>query len=179
MKSGICEECRDNPPPFLSAKAWALYLDPLRKAIHSFKYNDNTGLARFFSSQLIKLISNSTWQFDLIVPIPLSRAHLKTRGYNQSEKLAIPLSNYFQIPLVNDAISRIKETQSQFNLDRTERFKNVEGAFWGNPATLKNKKVLLVDDIFTTGATMRSCSKAILEAGGEAVFCITVAQTNS
>lgn len=177
--SGTCDDCRDNPPPFHAARAWGLYSDPLRRAIHTLKYNDNIGLARVFATQLIKLVSDSAWQFDMIVPIPLSQAHLKIRGYNQSEKLALPLSNYFQIPLVNNAVSRIKETKSQFNLDRSERFKNVEDAFLGNPATLKYKKVLLVDDIFTTGATMRSCSKAIVDAGGEAVFCITVAQTNN
>jgi predicted amidophosphoribosyltransferase len=81
------------------------------------------------------------------------------------------------IPLETRGIKRVKETASQVKLDRIERFKNLEDAFLGIPAKLKSKKVLLVDDIVTTGATLNSCSKAILAAGGSTVYCITVAQT--
>jgi predicted amidophosphoribosyltransferase len=81
------------------------------------------------------------------------------------------------LPLVTDAVFRVKETTSQVDLTRDERFRNLEDAFHGNSAKLKGKKVLLVDDIVTTGATLISCTQALLDSGCKSVFCITVAQT--
>jgi len=92
--------------------------------------------------------------------------------------IAYPLSLSLSLPLVTDAIYRVKETVTQIDLSREERFINLKDAFLGNSAKLKGKKVLLVDDIVTTGATIRSCAKALLDSGCKTVFCITVAQTS-
>ncbi len=114
---------------------------------------------------------------DMVIPVPLCKSHFKERGYNQSEKIAYPLSLSLSLPMISDAVFRLKETSSQITLSREERFLNLEDAFIGNSAKLKGKKVLLVDDIITTGATLRSCTKALIDSGCKTVFCITVAQT--
>lgn len=113
----------------------------------------------------------------MVIPVPLCKSHFKERGYNQSEKIAYPLSLSLSLPMISDAVFRLKETSSQITLSREERFLNLEDAFIGNSAKLKGKKVLLVDDIITTGATLRSCTKALIDSGCKTVFCITVAQT--
>jgi ComF family protein len=177
LSSGICEDCTNDPPPFQSARSWAFYVDPLRAALLTLKYKNNIGLAQILSYQMITIIRQNKWDFDCIVPVPLCRSHMKERGYNQSEMLAYPISFSLGIPLIRDAVFRIKETRSQVHLDREERFKNVEDAFFAKVDKLNGKRVLLVDDIFTTGATLRSCSKAIQNAGSKTIFCITVAQT--
>lgn len=126
---------------------------------------------------LADIVRSQNWELDAIVPVPLCRSHSKERGFNQSELLAYPLALELGIPLLSRAITRVKETSSQVNLDRESRFKNLEGAFKGNPATLKERSILLVDDTVTTCATLVSCSKALLDSGCRSVFCITVAKT--
>lgn len=178
-RQGLCERCQNLHPLYVSARSWAIYAEPLRHALHTLKYRNNLGLARVFADHLASIVLKNKWQPDIIIPIPLCKSHMKNRGFNQAEQLARPLSLILGIPLESRAVIRIKETSSQVYLVREERFKNLEDAFLGNPAKLKSKKVLLVDDIVTTGATLNSCTKAILAAGGSSVFCITVAQTMS
>lgn len=178
-KQGLCKRCQKIQPSYLSARSWAEYVEPLRHALLSLKYKNNLGIARVFTNFLAEIVFSNNWQADIIIPIPLCDSHMKKRGFNQAEQLARPLSMLLGIPMDTRAVKRVKETSSQVDLSREERFKNLEDAFFGNPAKLKSKKVLLVDDIVTTGATLNSCTEAILAAGGSSVFCITVAQTTS
>jgi ComF family protein len=176
-KAGVCDLCKNDPPSFSALRSWGIYNGTLRKALLSLKYENNLGLARTLAAQLAPIFVKANWSVDLIVPIPLCKSHRRGRGYNQSEQIAHPLSLELQVPLVTNAVNRIKETSSQVDLSRPERFNNLKDAFSGNPAKLKNKNVLLVDDIVTTGATLRSCSSALLDAGCTSVYCLTVAQT--
>jgi ComF family protein len=176
-KVGTCSDCKTDPPPYNALRSWGLYQGSLREALHSLKYRSNLGFCRFLASQLEGIVRNNQWDLDLIIPVPLCKTHNKERGYNQSEMLAYPLSLSLTLPLVTDAVFRVKETTSQVDLTRDERFRNLEDAFHGNSAKLKGKKVLLVDDIVTTGATLISCTQALLDSGCKSVFCITVAQT--
>jgi ComF family protein len=177
VKTSICDQCRASLPAYSSARSWAVYAEPLRHALLALKYHSNLSLGNIFAEKLSEIVIQNQWQPEIIIPIPLSKSHLRTRGYNQAQQIAYPLSLLLNIPLETRGIKRVKETASQVKLDRIERFKNLEDAFLGIPAKLKSKKVLLVDDIVTTGATLNSCSKAILAAGGSTVYCITVAQT--
>ena len=178
-KNGLCKSCQKVRPSYLSARSWAEYAESLRHALLTLKYRNNLGLSRIFADYLADIVLDNNWQTDIIIPIPLCKSHMKSRGFNQAEQLAHPLSLILGIPLETRAVKRMKETTSQVDLSREERFKNLEDAFFGNPAKLKSKRVLLVDDIVTTGATLNSCTEAILAAGGSSVFCITVAQTTS
>ena len=176
-KFKICDSCKSDPPPYTALVSWGFYQGSLREALHSLKYRNNLGLCRFLAAQLHGLVIKAGWDVDIVIPVPLCKTHIRERGYNQSEKIAYPLSLSLSRPLISDAVFRVKETTSQIDLSREERFMNLEDAFIGNSAKLKEKKVLLVDDIITTGATLRSCTKALLDSGCKTVFCITVAQT--
>jgi len=174
---GICKECQTNPPPYTMLRSYAEYGDPIRKALISLKYKNNLGLGLVFSPMLIQIIKSMNWDFDCVIPVPISKGHQKERGYNQSTILARPISLAINKPLVLNSINRTKETQTQVKLSREERFENLESAFSKNPAKLISKKVLLVDDITTTGATLISCSKVLQEAGCSEIYCLTVART--
>lgn len=173
----VCHQCMEDTVYLSSISSWAEYHGPTRLAILSLKYKQNIGLADTLSEFLISLVSRKQMQIDLIIPIPLGRVRQKSRGFNQSALLASPLSQYFDIPMSNNAVQRIKETGSQVDLTALERNINMEGAFLGNSAKLRGRNVLLVDDIITTGATMNHCAKAILESGARCVHAISVAKT--
>lgn len=173
----ICENCKETPPPYTAMRSWAEFEDPLRKALHKLKYQSDLGLGNEFAAPLLQIIEKEGWNFDCIIPIPISKAHQRERGYNQAAVIARPLALATGKPMLENAVRRIKETQSQITLSREERFKNLHSAFLGNSATLINKKVLLVDDITTTGATLISCSQTLREFGCTQIFCITVART--
>ena len=113
---------------------------------------------------------------DLLIPIPIHRQKLAARGYNQAELLASPLQKYLGIPLKNDIIVRDKITQSQNALHKEERFENVREAFRVvNSKPLAGKSVLLIDDIFTTGATVSEVSRVLMRAGALEVKVLTLA----
>jgi competence protein ComFC len=170
----ICKSCYERNPPYSSMRGWAEFDGPVRESIHSLKYKSNIGLGNFFSRYLIDVVLQNQWNIDLVVPIPLSKSHLKQRGYNQAAIISLPLALGLNIPHSTRAAYKIRETKSQAMLSANERYLNVEDAFLGNPAKLKGRRVLVVDDVITTGATMENCAKAILSSGAKEVFCLSV-----
>ena len=146
----------------------------MRKALHALKYSSD----RFLADELIRLAGPHwmlpNWEFDTLVPVPLGRERERTRGYNQSLLLAGALSRSMGIPVSADVLRRVRETQSQVGLSRVERKQNMEGAFRAAP--MAGRRILLVDDVCTTGATLRSCAAALAEAGAAAVGALTLAR---
>lgn len=182
--SGKCPKCRDKK---LSGLYFALpYKEkPLtRKLIYQFKYQPYLkDLAQTLASILVEHFvlsqknTDETWNNGILVPIPLDRKKLKTRGYNQSEELAKELSKILQIPMAADNLTKIKTTKSQMELPKTEREKNLAGAFLvKNPQEFLNKKIFLVDDVYTTGSTMHECAKILKENGIKSVWGIALAR---
>jgi len=114
--------------------------------------------------------------YHLNTPVPLHKDKLKIRGYNQAGLLAKLLSNYFKIPFRDDIIGNTNIRPSQTKLRKEKREKNVEGAFVVKE-NLRNKRIILVDDIFTTGSTVNACSKALRERGAEGITVITLSKT--
>jgi ComF family protein len=116
-------------------------------------------------------------QFHLIIPIPLYSAKLRQRGFNQARLLADILAKDFKVPLLTRGLSRIKFTTSQTNLSKYERLNNVKNAFAVKEASFIRKKIiLLVDDVFTTGATVSECAKMLLKAGANKVEILSLAR---
>ena len=112
---------------------------------------------------------------DVVVPVPLYKRKLKKRGFNHAQKIAEYLSKLFDIPLEVDALVKIKKTNSQVETgSREEREKNLSGAFIASSDTLRGKTVLLIDDVITTGSTMRECAKTLLDAGVKEVWGLTI-----
>ncbi|MFH1894357.1 MAG: ComF family protein [Patescibacteria group bacterium] len=167
----------------------------IRKLIHQFKYEPYTKeLATSLALLIITHFNLIQKEFEkeefIFVPVPLSRKKLKKRGFNQSEEIGKELAENLparigcaegvaggKIPLVADCLIKEKETPPQMELPKEERIKNIKGAFSvKNSEILKNKKILLVDDVYTTGATMEECSKILKRAGAKEVWGVVVAR---
>lgn len=176
-KTRLCEECRNDPPPYMAMRSWASFSGPARQALHSLKYKQNLGLGSILARPLVQMVRQSGWPVDLVIPIPLSSAHQRERGYNQAACISRAVARELDLPHSSHAVKRIKETETQVALDVNKRFMNLMDAFYANPAKLKSRNVLVIDDVITTGATMRSCAKSVMNAGAESVYCLSVART--
>lgn len=152
----------------LACRAPERYDGAFRKTLHSLKFRDETSLAAPIAKRMYAVLDTSV-PLDCIVPVPLSAKRLKKRGYNQSALLAEALSKSAGIP-VRPGLKKIRENLAQHTLSAEEREKNVRAVYKGTD--VEGMRVLLLDDIVTTGATARACAAALYTAGAEYVECI-------
>ena len=118
-------------------------------------------------------------KFDLVVPIPLHRKKLKERGFNQAELLARVVATHFNLKLVKNSLERVKATKSQTSLSKKKRLENIKGVFqFRNKDEFREKKVLLVDDVYTTGTTIREATKVLKKARAREVYVFTLARAS-
>lgn len=173
-----CGKCLSLKPAYTQLAVCAPFSGALRTALHRYKFYDRTDLAASFALMLsTRLRKLNLTDFQAIVPVPLSRERLKQRGYNQSELIAKLVAKDFGVPCISSALIRKKNTQQQATLHKGQRSKNVRGAFALQDAdALRGMRVLLVDDIFTTGATMREAAK-MLSASEASVIACAIAKT--
>ncbi|MBI2023776.1 ComF family protein [Candidatus Giovannonibacteria bacterium] len=159
--------------------SWGIYEnETLRTALRRFKYHKTLSLAEIFSDMLIDSIGPGVISFQntLIIPVPASKMRKRQRGYNQAEILAEKFCQKTSLPYAPKILIKIKGTPSQTSLSREERLINVKDSFAiKNPELIKNKKIILVDDILTTGATISECAKVLKNAGAEEVIGLVVA----
>ena len=155
------------------------YAPPFLSLVHELKYRNRTKLAPMLGDALTSLLMTDPLlkRADLIAPIPLHPARLRERGYNRSELLARRVSQLTGIP-ITDALRRVKNTKSQARIvNPAKRRDNLKGAFAvNNDAALKDKQVLLIDDVTTTGATLDAAALVLKSAGASAVYALVVAQ---
>lgn len=175
-----CGPCLTSPPHFDTARAHFLYEGPIRNLIHSFKYNQQTQLRNPLA--LLTLEGIDTFLTDqnphLIVPVPLHRSRLRQRGFNQAVLLGRVISNHLSLPMIPNALVRIRPTEPQIDLSAAERRVNVKGAFTVfKPDHVAGKRILLLDDVMTTGSTMDECAKELKKAGADVVISATIART--
>lgn len=173
---GLCIDCRRVRPQFRALRSWSLFDAPVRDALHRLKYRRDIGLGDALAAQLVGFVSNLNWPIELIVPTPLGKGRLQERGYNQVGLIAHPLSLAMGITYAPDALARLRETRSQVGLTKDERRGNVRQAFRGNETRTKDRVVLLVDDVATTGSTLSSCAEALYAAGARDVFALSVSR---
>jgi ComF family protein len=140
------------------------------------KYGRDVGLGEALAWDVALFLDSLGWQAEAIVPIPLSQQRMRERGYNQSGLIAHPLSRIMQWRYLPDAVQRTRHTRSQVGLTAAERRENVQLAFTANPGLVRNKTILLFDDVATTGATLHSASQALLSAGANRVYALTAAK---
>jgi competence protein ComFC len=174
---GLCSQCIGDPPAYQALRSWGVFSGPLRRVLHQIKYYHDRGLGEVLSRHLILYLKQLNWEIDLIVPVPLGLTRLKERGYNQSDLLAHPLAMGSGIPYDKKALSRIRDTQSQVGLSATQRKSNVDGAFKADPLRVSNQSILIVDDVTTSGATIKACAVALLEADAKLVYGLTLARS--
>jgi len=175
----LCRLCRADVYGFSRALSFAIYNDALGAAIVLLKYEEVRRLGDWFARQLAETLARHGEAFhpDVIVPVPLHRERLRERGYNQTDLIARPLARQLGVKLRLDVLVRTRPRPAQLVLSRTERWKSVRGAYATRAGVRVDKlRVLLVDDVMTTGATLDSCARALRKAGATEVFGITVAR---
>lgn len=175
-----CGNCRDGMRfCFDDVIAFAPYETELRKAILQLKFHNRKGLVRPMGKLLAAKIADSfdLTAIDALVPVPMYEKNRKERGYNQAALLAEQIGEILSIPVWEDAIIRSKETKKQSKLGRRERFLNLKDAMSVGTRDLTGKHVLLIDDIFTTGATASACAFVLKKAGAEKVSVAALAAT--
>lgn len=173
----LCDKCSSKPTSIRAVRSVAYFEGRLRNAIHRLKYRRDQGLADALAEPLARLLAQLDWRPAALIPVPLSAARLAGRGYNQAELIARGLSDLAGIPLETRWLGRIRDTQSQTELNARERRQNVAGAFSALPPNgFFGARIALVDDVHTTGATLEACATAVMAAGAEGVWALTVAR---
>jgi ComF family protein len=160
-------------------RAAAYYEGPLRNAIHRLKYNSQVGLAAPLALLLAECWRNYGLAADGLVAVPLARQRQRERGYNQSVLLAQPLAEHIGAPLLAGELLRVRHTPAQAGAHWAERWQNVAGAFEvapGQAARIVGRRLMLVDDVCTTGATVAACATALLAAGAAQVWAVALAR---
>ena len=178
---GLCRECRSSPPAFVRGWSAAIYRGPLRQCLHRFKYDGETRLASYLAQLLqvrLEAINAPLPTGTVVVPVPLYAARKRERGFNQAELIARQIASAFAFRLDPGLLYRTRPTAPQSGLAVEERLANVVGAFAARQGA-GGKVILLVDDIYTTGATANAASHALLAAGAQAVYVATVAIASS
>jgi ComF family protein len=186
----VCSACRMAEPEFERAVAYAVYQDELREMVHLLKYERMSGMARPLGKMLartIEMLEDQAGRELLVVAVPLFPAKERERGYNQAALLAeaavVELKSTrpeWKLMAAHGVIRRVKDTRSQFELTPRGRRKNLQGAFQVVEAgRVAGREVLLVDDIYTTGATARACASVLRRAGAGKVWVATVSRAQT
>ena len=175
----ICDECKNKELFFNKARAAYIFDDSSKKLVYDLKYFGKKFAAKHIARELIKPMCDFESP-NLIVPVPLHKNRLKERGYNQAELIAKSLSELTSLPINTTALTRKIETETQTGKSKEERKANVVGAFSiKNSLEIKNKNIILIDDVFTTGATTNECARVLKKAGANKVYVLTVLKTVS
>jgi ComF family protein len=156
------------------------FSDEMQTVIHEMKFHGKKSLSRWLGDAMAEAASRRP-QFasaDALIPVPLHKTKFRERGYNQSLLLAQRVSRKLNIPILEQVLRRIRYTKSQATLNAAEREKNMQGAFGiFSEHLISDKKIIVVDDVFTTGATLKACARALLDSGAAAVLSLTAAKT--
>ena len=168
-----------SPPAYGKARAAVRYDDIARALVHAFKYGDRLDLAPTMGNWMASAGRELLAEADGIVPVPLHWRRLWARRFNQSSTLAQAISAASGVPVLHEALRRVKATAQQVGLTRPQRAENIQGAFRVPPAgkgAIAGRRLVLVDDVLTTGATVDGCTRALLRAGAANVDVLTFAR---
>ncbi|MEZ5692041.1 MAG: ComF family protein [Rickettsiales bacterium] len=178
--NALCAGCIHDEPKYTRARAAFCYDEHSHKLITRLKYSDQTQLAITYSNWLINAGKEFIEVSDIVTPVPLHYLRFIGRRFNQSALLASNLASKTNISYLPDLLKRKRYTKPQTGLTKKQREKNVRNAFLVNEhyiKSVKNKNILLIDDVFTTGSTINQCSKSLLKAGASQVNVLTLART--
>lgn len=171
--TALCPECKDKPPAYTKAVSAFVYKDGAQILIWKFK-NGSGYLKDYFADILAWKVLDGLPPCDFIVSVPMTRRDRLRRGYNQSDLLAKSLSKRINVAYLKGALTKIKENKEQKSLSQKEREENVRGCFRVEKrGEIKGKRILIADDVMTTGATANELAKILLSAGAEEVFVAT------
>ena len=184
---GVCEQCYNKiktsgdksfsaTPPVSYILSPFNYDGGLKSAIKLYKFAGQRAYGTVFARMMCSELANHSIfsDFDCVAPIPLHSKRIAERGYNQSEVIAEILAKSINVPYYSDVVFRIRETKRQSELNASERIENVKSAFYAPSGVVEDKKIILVDDIYTMGQTMSSCAKALKDAGAGDIIGVTL-----
>lgn len=176
LEQEFCFDCSSKEHKFTRGLALYRHDEWIRKSIYRFKYHNKREYAKIYANEIVLQYEERIrqWNADYLVPIPLHKSKLRTRGYNQAEDLCKELSKLLQIPMEKNCVLRIKKTLPQKELNDKQRKNNLKNAFKIGEIDVKLKKVILVDDIYTTGATIDSVAQVLIHSGVSDIFFITI-----
>jgi ComF family protein len=177
--AALCAACIAEPPRFRKARAVLAYDDHSRDAVLALKHGDRTDAAPAFGAWLARAGAELMAEADAVLSVPLHRWRLFRRRYNQSALLAYGAAHAARLPVLADALQRTRNTPTQGTRSRLGRFDNVRGAFRIRPGRewrVRGKRLVLVDDVMTTGATVDACAQVLLRAGAVHVDVLTLAR---
>lgn len=172
----LCIDCREHEPDFDICRSVGPYTEPFRIAIKVLKFMCKRNLAYRMGCMMAQVVKDEKrfWPLDLILPVPASQGSLKQRGFSQTEILGYQISKQIKVKMLPNVLVRVKETPHQRELTREEREKNLLCAFEiKDKKKVYRKNILLIDDVYTTGSTIRECTRILLEAGAARVAVVT------
>jgi len=174
----LCGRCLRRPPPQSATLAPLHYAEPVDQLLTTLKFGQRLAAGRCLSALLLELPALQPFcvGLDLAIPVPLHTRRLRERGYNQALELLRPIAATLMLPLAPAALRRCRHTPPQTGLDGATRRRNLRGAFDIDAAALRDRRVLLMDDVVTTGATVSEAARALLRGGAREVRVLAAAR---
>lgn len=172
----LCHDCSRRHHYFEQGRAIWSYEGAIRDAIHRFKYKKQRSNGLLFAKEMAWYYNKSIeWPINIVMGVPLHPKKRRERGFNQTEEVGQAFAKLIRVPFQKDGLSRVLNTKSQMRLSDQDRMKNMKQAFKADHHLVKGKSILLIDDVYTTGATLDGCAKALLQAGAKEVYFMTLA----
>jgi len=175
----ICDKCKTNPPAYRKMRSWAVFDSPVQNALHTLKYRRNMGIADALARQIADFVHSLRWDVELLVPMPLGKKRLKERGYNQVGLVARLLAYELGLQYMPQGLWKTRDTRSQVGLSISQRRENVRNVYQAEVKMVNRRSILLMDDVATTGSTIQSSADALLSAGAQDVYALTIARALS
>ncbi|WP_371396158.1 ComF family protein [Fretibacter rubidus] len=173
----LCGRCTSKRPRYRSARSAFAYNDASRSVVLAFKHGGRTEALSMFARQMRRAGRDGLSKADVIIPVPLHYSRLTQRRYNQSAILAGAIAKLCRLPVDTHSLTRARATKTQGGLSYSGRRRNVRGAFRLSPkASVGGKTVVLIDDVFTTGATLEACTQCLYKGGAKSVHALTLAR---
>lgn len=171
-----CYDCFKKNHKYTRGIALCSHDEWIRKSIYNFKYNNKREYAKIYANEIVLRYKNKieNWNADVLIPIPLHKSKMRSRGFNQAEDLCRELSKQLHIPMLKNCVKRVKKTLPQKELNDKERINNLKKAFKIDTIDVKSKRVILIDDIYTTGATIDSVAEVLGNCGVNEIYFITI-----
>jgi len=176
MGSDCCSKCKLNPPAYRRMRSWAVFDSPIQDGLHTMKYRRNLGFGEALATQMTDDVHSLKWPVEILIPVPLGKKRLKERGYNQVGLVAQPLAYQLGLNYAPDGLWKMRETRTQVGLTAAQRSENVHEAYQADRNMVERKTILLMDDVATTGSTISACTAALLSAGAQDVYVLTIAR---
>ncbi len=171
-----CPRCREDPLQLDGVRSCYAYRGPIRRALHRLKFHGRYRTAQALAPLMAEGWRRFAMEADILVPVPAPPARQRHRGYNQAAMLARALAEHLVLPLCPGALHRARATPSQVGLSYRARRENMRGAFFADPLGVRGQRVVVVDDVCTSGATLEACAAALYQAGAISVWGFTLAR---